>query len=311
MRGTRRDFIAGIATAGVTAALSGCIGFGDPPEEQLADASGHYEHLETIHGMLDDDYRSIGAHVTTPDGNLGEVFIAAEAPFVLEEDELDIERPNLVFCELDDSGAYHPKGIGWSIPEDVTDGTPSLFDQDFHDPADHHVPGQSDHYGLHAWVFDDELEEPFSPVHPEMIPPSYVEELQRTRDALDVYRAEEEGAEHAEAEGYHNPKDHIYGDGGLYGVQFYDASRRGTEYEDPPVLLYRMTDQWYYELIGAEWYVPAAEMDDASELFDQPFHEPMPGHSPDTDQPEHVGVHAWLYRANPDGMFDLFNANLE
>ena len=310
MTRTRRSFIAAATMTGLTATYAGCIG-GDPPEDQLKEAREYYDGLETIDGMLEEDYRSIGAHVTTPDGNLGEVFTAADQPFALDEEDFDEERPNLVFCELDEDGMYEPYGVGWSIPADETDGTPSLFGKEFHDPDDHHVPEQSEYYGLHAWVFDDDIDDPFSPVHPDLAAPSYVDELDSTRDTLDVFRAENEGSEYAEEQGYLNTESHIYDDGGLYGVKFYDPDRRGTEYDDPPILLYRMTDQWYYEFIGAEWYLPADEMDDAGTMFGQEFHEPMPGHNEETDQPEHVGVHTWLYRANPDGMFDLFNRVLE
>lgn len=58
-------------------------------------------------------------------------------------------------------------------------------------------------------------------------------------------------------------------------------------------------------LLGAEWVVPSAAVEETPALFGQQFHGPMDGHGP--GQPEHYDLHAWLFEPNPKGMFAAFN----
>jgi hypothetical protein len=38
------------------------------------------------------------------------------------------------------------------------------------------------------------------------------------------------------------------------------------------------------------------------------FDGPMPGHAP--DMPVHYDLHAWMYEANPDGLFKMWNPSV-
>ena len=300
-----------IATATVIG-VCGCLGKTGDPAGEAHDAAEEFDHLREINAALDEGYRSRAAYVTADEGALGEVFVHRQAHEITDPDDLDTSEPTSLFYQLTTEGQYEAIGAGWSIAETDVSEPPSLFGQRFHGPDDHHVPGQSDHYGLHAWVFDD-VDALFRPTNAAVTPPPFVPALEDVRTSLQQYQAtaDQNGADVALDDGYTNTEEHIFTDGGLYGVPFYNRDRRGINSAAPPILLYRMTDLWYYELMGAEWYIPAAETKDPPRLFEQHFHEPMDGHSPHTDQPEHYGLHAWLFRANPNGIFALYNPQFE
>ena len=76
------------------------------------------------------------------------------------------------------------------------------------------------------------------------------------------------------------------------------------------MLLYRLSASWTYQLVGAAWSVPADAADGQS-LFGQEFEGPMDGHGPESSQGEHHGLHAWLFTANPNGMFARYNPVIE
>ncbi len=286
---------------------AGCIGSGQDPAERLREAAPEFDHLHNPTVAIDDGFRTRGSYV---EDGLGEAFVHQDAVEIASADDLDPHRPTLLFAELTDAGEYDPLGVGWSIEASHVDGPPSLFGQSFHEPAVHLVPGQNEHYGLHAWVFaKNDVEDVFAPTYPSLSPPPFVETIEETREAMAPFRAHVEhgGAEYAEEEGYENTETHVFTEEGLYGVPFHRGSEDGLDLERPPILLYRMTDLWYYELLGAEWYVPVDAVDEPPELFGQRFHDPMPGHGDEIDQPEHYGLHVWLYRANPEGLFALYN----
>jgi hypothetical protein len=314
---SRRSFLRGSALLGAAALGTGCLDAGPPPEERVRSAAEAFTDLRDVGDAVADGYRTLGRHVRTDDGGLGEVFVNDRQPFAETPDDLDPERPTVLFYRLTGDGGYDPAGAGWSVPVESADGPPTLFGREFHGPSEHAVPGQSDHYGLHAWVFEDNPDGVFAPLHPELVGPAYVQTVYEVRAALDRFRPQVEtdaeevegGAKAAEEAGYRNTEEQISSGEKLYGVPFYDPEIEGLDPERPPILLYRMTSLWYYELMGAEWYVPVEEVDEPPEPFGQRLHEPMAGHSPHTDQPEHYGLHAWLFRANPDGMFELFNPN--
>lgn len=46
------------------------------------------------------------------------------------------------------------------------------------------------------------------------------------------------------------------------------------------------------------------------QLFGQLFDGPMEGHIPDGSMPWHWDLHAWIWQANPDGIFAPFNPNV-
>lgn len=308
MSRSRRTVLKALGAGVGASGLAGCLWNGESPEEQVQSAADSFESLSSIDGILGSNYRSSASFVRTDAGGLGEVFIDHEYSVASSPDDLDEERPHNIYSRLTEEGTYEPLGVGWAVEADGLEEPPTLFDREFHDPSDHHVPGQNDHYGLSVWIFDDDLDDLFAPVHPDLEGPAFVDTLGSIRESLDPYRIGDE--ETTEQGNYENTEEHIYYDDGLYGVPFYNDAVNDIDPERPPILLYHMTDQWFYELLGVEWYVPSDEVDSPPTLLEQDFHDPMPGHSPNTPQPEHYGLHAWLFRANPEGMFSLFNPHL-
>lgn len=77
---------------------------------------------------------------------------------------------------------------------------------------------------------------------------------------------------------------------GAMGVHFMNPQIQGIEPTRPNVLMYDLTDAGQYELLGAEWFVPASAVDQAPQLFGQTFAGPMEGHGP--NQPRHYELHA-------------------
>jgi hypothetical protein len=83
--------------------------------------------------------------------------------------------------------------------------------------------------------------------------------------------------------------------------------------EQPEVLLYEPHEtgngNTQYKLVAVEYFVVAAQVDETPTLFGQESDGPMPGHGP--NEPEHYDLHAWVWRANPDGVFAEFNPNVK
>jgi hypothetical protein len=83
--------------------------------------------------------------------------------------------------------------------------------------------------------------------------------------------------------------------------------------EQPEVLLYEPYEagngDMQYNLVAVEYFVVAAQVDETPMLFGQEFDGPMPGHGP--NEPEHYDLHAWVWHANPDGVFAEFNPNVK
>ena len=312
---SRRRYLAAAMSIGTGSGAIGCIGRNEADVAAARAATEEFEELADIRGALSAGFRSIGAHVRTDAGGLGEVFLSRETFIPSDPADLDPTRPSFLFARLTDAGLYEPLGVGWAIAETAVDEPPQMFDKEFHPPEQQNIPQYEGYYGLHAWVFDDRLEddpdELFAPMHPAIEGPVFVDALDAVRTALRPFHEAEGGSALAEEEGYENTETHISSDDGMYGVPFYAGDTGEVDLEHPPVILYRMTQQWYYELMGVEWYRPADAVADPPELMEQRFHDAMLGHSPETDQPEHFGLHAWLFRANPDGMFALYNPQFE
>lgn len=60
-------------------------------------------------------------------------------------------------------------------------------------------------------------------------------------------------------------------------------------------------------LVAAEWVVVDVGQPHPS-ILGQPFDGPMPGHFP--GMPQHYDLHAWIWQANPEGLFAQFNPSL-
>jgi hypothetical protein len=84
---------------------------------------------------------------------------------------------------------------------------------------------------------------------------------------------------------------------------------------EPEILLYLETEDGL-QLLGVEYFqgigAPDTPIPDpappAAVVFGRPLDGPMDAHEP--GQPPHYDLHAWLWRANPAGIFAPFNPNV-
>ena len=74
----------------------------------------------------------------------------------------------------------------------------------------------------------------------------------------------------------------------------------------PEMLLYAPSGDGL-RLVGVEYFV-ANVGQPHPQLFGQAFDGPMAGHAP--GMPEHYDLHAWLWQANPAGVFAPWNSNV-
>ncbi|MFB6296066.1 MAG: hypothetical protein ABEH66_04400 [Halobacteriales archaeon] len=300
---SRRDALR-VGSLAASAGAAGCLGVGSllapSPEKQVENHASALEPLADVSTAIAKGYRTAGTYVRTDAGVVGEPFVN------LEVEELNPEKPQAVLYTLTEEGTYEAVGLKWFVPASDYDSPPSLFGKTFSGPHESEAALVPEHYALHVWLYRENPEGLFARYNPALTPPALVDRIAPVREALSAFRV---GAE-AKKNGYTNTEKCATTEGGPYGVAFVrdgtDGSG-GTDPEKPPVLLYRLTDSWTYQLMGAEWYVPAAEADGAPTMFGRTFHESMPGHSPKTNQPDHYGLHAWLFKANPGGMFAPFN----
>lgn len=286
----RSGLVAGLAGG------AGCIG-GPTSEEQVDQARGALEKYTDVETALEEGYVTLAKYVRNREGEggLGIPFVNFDAP------ALDEQRPQVLFYDLTSTGTYELMGAEWYVPADNNSSPPSLFGKEFHGPQPGHAPNQPRHYGLHVWAFT-ETDELFARYNPALTPPLFLDTLVSIRDRLRPFHI---GAQ-ALKNGYRNTEKCIALPDGGFGVPYVDTEMESTtDPTRPPLLLYRLTSSWNYILMGAEWYVPASEAKSPPTMLGQSFHEPISGHSPKVDQPEHYGLHAWLFRANPRGMFAL------
>lgn len=285
------------AAAGI-AGVAGCLNRGPPPAEQVADQRDALSKYTDLRRTLADGYRMSPAYVTTDEGALGVPFVDTGV------EKLKEDRPQVLFYDLRDDGTYALLGAEWLVPSKSADGPPSLFGKEFHAPMAGETSLIPKHYGLHAWLFSENPDGMFDLYNGAVDPPSILPELRTAWEATREYAV----GHRAEKAGYTNTEKCVGTSDGGYGVPFVDADHAGeTDPSKPPVLLYRLTSNWSYRLLGAEWYVPADEAGSPPSMFGEEFHGPMDGHSPKADQPRHYGLHAWLYRANPRNLFADYN----
>ncbi|MFB6141198.1 MAG: hypothetical protein ABEJ26_12280 [Halosimplex sp.] len=290
-------------TLGGISLSAGCLARGPSPEEQAREAREPLSKYRDVSAALADGYRTAATYVRSDDGVVGTPFVDRSV------DELDPERPQVLLYDLTSEGRYELMGAKWYRPTEETDSPPSLFGKSFAGPQEDEVSLVPEHYGLTAWLFRENPEGLFRSANPAVEPAELVSTVESLREGLRDYLAGRGATE----DGYRNTEKCVGTERGGYGVPFVDESARttgGTDPTRPPILLYRVTPAWSYRLVGAEWFVPAAETDSRPSMFGFEFHEPTGAHSPKVDQPEHVGLHAWLFRANPGGMFAPFNPTL-
>lgn len=102
-----------------------------------------------------------------------------------------------------------------------------------------------------------------------------------------------------------------YAKGGM-GVHFVNLTVRGApDPMKPNVLIYEPVGK-ELKLVAVEWLVPLTpDTKERPSLFGQPFQGPMEGHEPLIPQAfVHYDLHAWLFKANPLGMFAPTNPNV-
>ena len=115
----------------------------------------------------------------------------------------------------------------------------------------------------------------------------------------------------AEAAGYVPASPCEVSDAGGMGVHYLNPALVGSlDPMRPAVLLYEPTADGGLRLLGAEWFVPDADQDlatdaDRPSLLGRDFDGPMLGHGP--GMPVHYDLHVWLYEANPAGLFAPWN----
>jgi hypothetical protein len=296
---TRRDALragtgALIAGTGGAAGCLGVSGLGGPsPEEQVENQRDAWEKYADLRTALEDGYRTTATYRTREEGVVGELLVNYKVK------NPKPEQPQVLLYNLADDGQYELVGGEWYKPAEDTDSPPSLFGKTFEGPVPA-VPGLPERYALRVWFASDNAEGLFALANPSLSAPAYAGDLGTAREALRPYR---NGAK-AQKEGYRNTEKCITlgGGAGGYGVPFVrEGEGPRTELADPPLLLYRLTSNWSYALMGAEWWVPEGES--PPDLLGATWHDPMPAHSPRVDRPRHRGLHAWLFRANPAGMF--------
>lgn len=126
-------------------------------------------------------------------------------------------------------------------------------------------------------------------------------ELEQYTDALTAWE-----------DGYTNTMEYVATDDGSagMGVHFTNPDVADDEVDPlrPHALFYDITGEGRYELLGAEWSVPASAVDQAPQLFGQRFQGPQQGLR--ARQPEQYALRAWLFADNPDGTFATFNPDV-
>ena len=105
---------------------------------------------------------------------------------------------------------------------------------------------------------------------------------------------------------------------GVMGIHYINPPRlMDTEVNilEPEILLYVESGNGL-KLVGVEYWFSIGAPDTpvpnpaplAPVIFGRPMDGPMPAHEP--GQPPHYDLHAWVWQANPSGIFAPFNPNV-
>ncbi|MEU3245099.1 MULTISPECIES: hypothetical protein [unclassified Streptomyces] len=98
---------------------------------------------------------------------------------------------------------------------------------------------------------------------------------------------------------------------GAMGHHYFNESRYGSlDPAKPGALLFEDGPDGRRRLAGVEWIVVDADQNlktsgDRPSLFGQKFEGPMPGHY--RGMPVHYDLHVWLWKHNPNGLFNRWN----
>lgn len=283
--------------------LTGCTEvFSRPsPEERLRAHEDALRRFADVSTAIEEGYRTTGKYVRTREGVLGEQFVN------LRRDSLEPENPQSVLYGLKADGTYEALGVKWYVPAEDRETPPTLFGKEFVGPLEGDSKLIPTHYALHAWLFRENPDGLFATYNSAIDPPKLVDEIAPVRERL----LELSVGETAIDQGYENTEECVDSEEGGYGVPFVKTGAEGgTDPMDPPVLVYRLTQNWSYRLMGAEWYAPSKTADETPKMFGRPFHGPAEGHGDAMNQPNHYGLHAWFFHANPRGMFAPYNPSV-
>ncbi|MFG2988484.1 hypothetical protein ACGFZK_04115 [Streptomyces sp. NPDC048257] len=100
------------------------------------------------------------------------------------------------------------------------------------------------------------------------------------------------------------------GPGALGYPHFNHTYDNSVDPEKPAALFYEDDGRGGKRLVAAQWLVYDRDQklttdDDRPSMFGVAFKGPKPGNFP--GQPVHYALHLWLWKKNPDGLFETFN----
>jgi hypothetical protein len=149
-----------------------------------------------------------------------------------------------------------------------------------------------------------------APASAEEFSPEVNTQLDATRAALEPFK----DPVFAVRSGYFSTLGCVYYAAGGMGVHFVNPALFGPEVDPtkPQILVYEPDGEGKLQLVAAEWLVPLATgVKERPQLFGRPFDGPMEGHEPLLPRDlHHYDLHAWLWKDNPEGMFNAVNPDV-
>ncbi|MGH3739965.1 MAG: hypothetical protein ACRDT1_01370, partial [Micromonosporaceae bacterium] len=137
------------------------------------------------------------------------------------------------------------------------------------------------------------------------------QQLRKVRAATEKYQ----NYQTALADGYHKPDPWVCyeSEKGAMGYHHLMTSRVDNEFDitKPELMIYMPNKKGTLELVAVEYMQPDADQDlgtdeDRPSLFGGvEFDGPMEGHEP--GMPRHYDLHVWIYKHNPNGVFNQWN----
>ena len=218
----------------------------------------------------------------------------------LLDGDLDPTKPELLMYIPSETGKLSLVAVEYAVPEALVDASdpPSIFGQDLH-PAPPGVPL----FVLHAWLWQANPNGVFADWNPNL---RCAPERVAARDAASA-TARYRDVEQATAEGYVQVTPCISNSElGAQGFHYRNNALLDGDLDPakPEILMY-IPSKDGMELVGVEYAVPDALVDptDPPSILGQDLHPAPPG------IPLFV-LHAWLWQANPNGVFDDWNPTL-
>jgi hypothetical protein len=246
----------------------------------------HHGYFPTA-GYAADANGGIGIHFVNPDA-LG----------------IQADRPNILLYNLEEDGTYTLGAAEWIVPITWVEEAPVLFGRTFDGPILAHHDDMVDHYELHVWLFEDNPNGLFALSNPSLSPPSYWEDLEVSYNAIQKYVDPDQ----ALADGYVSSSLCVAdSDGAGMGIHFVHHDAGYLDPAHPNVLIYQPGPAGKLTLAAAEWQAPADIFGAAPTMFGRSMDGPYHG---DNEMKQHYELHAWLFAANPNGIFHPFNPML-